>query len=42
VLDNDYEIRPCSPDPDENPAQNKAEADRQALVDLEFSPELSP
>jgi len=38
VLDNDYEIRPCRPDPDEDPARNKAEADRQALGELEFSP----
>jgi hypothetical protein len=37
LLENDYEIRPCRPDPDEDPARNKAEADRQALVDLEFS-----
>jgi hypothetical protein len=27
VLDNDYEIRPCQPDPHEDPAQNKAEAE---------------
>jgi hypothetical protein len=37
MLDNDYEIRPCRPDPDEDPAKNKAEAERQALVDMEFS-----
>ena len=30
VLDNDYEIRPCQPDPLEDPAQNKAEAERDA------------
>jgi hypothetical protein len=30
VLDNDYEIRACQPDPDEDPARNKAEADRDA------------
>ena len=30
VLDNDYEIRPCAPDPDEDPARNKAEAERDA------------
>jgi hypothetical protein len=28
VLDNDYEIRPCRPDPQEDPAKNKAEAER--------------
>lgn len=37
VLDNDYEIRPCPLDPSEDPARNKAEAERQALSDLEFS-----
>jgi len=36
VLDNDYEIRPCPADPNEDPAKNKAEAERQALADLEF------
>jgi hypothetical protein len=30
VLDNDYEIRSCRPDPQEDPAQNKAEAKREA------------
>jgi hypothetical protein len=30
VLDNDYEIRSCRPDPQEDPAQNKGEAERQA------------
>ena len=34
VLDNDYEIRPCRPDPHEDPALNQAEAEREA--DLEF------
>jgi hypothetical protein len=37
VLDNDYEIRACPPDPDEDPAKNKAEAERQALADVEFN-----
>ena len=37
VLDNDYEIRPCPPDPSEDPARNKADAERQALVDIEFN-----
>jgi hypothetical protein len=37
MLDNDYEIKPCPPDPDEDPARNKAEAERQAQVDLEFN-----
>jgi hypothetical protein len=26
VLDNHYEIRPCDPEPNEDPARNKAEA----------------
>jgi hypothetical protein len=30
VLDNDYEIRSCQPDPQEDPAANMAEADREA------------
>ena len=30
VLDNEYEIRSCRPDPQEDPMQNKAEAERQA------------
>ena len=30
VLDNDYEIRPCRPDPHEDPAKNKADAEREA------------
>jgi hypothetical protein len=37
MLDNDYEIRPCPPDPNEDPARNKADAERQALVDIEFN-----
>jgi hypothetical protein len=36
VLDNDYEIRPCRPEPDEDPARNKAEAERQASKELQF------
>ena len=34
VLDNDYEIRPCRPDPQEDPAKNQADAEREA--ELEF------
>ena len=34
VLDHDYEIRPCQPDPHEDPAQNKAEAERDARSEL--------
>ena len=36
VLDNDYEIRPCEPDSQEDPVQNKAEADRDAKVEPEL------
>jgi hypothetical protein len=34
VLDHDYEIRPCRADPQEDPAKNKAEAER--ADELEF------
>ncbi|MGA7810552.1 hypothetical protein [Bradyrhizobium sp.] len=34
VLDNDYEIKPCRPDPHEDPAQNKADAEREAQRDI--------
>jgi hypothetical protein len=37
VLDNDYEIRPCPPDPQEDPARNQAEAEREA--ELKFYPD---
>jgi hypothetical protein len=30
VLENDYEIRSCQPEPNEDPAKNKADADREA------------
>ena len=33
VLDNDYEIRPCQLDPQEDPARNKAEAERDARLE---------
>ncbi len=36
VLDNDYEIKPCRPDPQKDPAQNQAEAERQAQRELQF------
>jgi hypothetical protein len=35
VLDNDYQIKPCEPDPQENPAANKAEAERAAQIELQ-------
>jgi hypothetical protein len=37
VLDNDYEIRPCEPDPHEDPAKNEADAERDALMDVELN-----
>jgi hypothetical protein len=36
VLDNDYEIRPCRPEPQEDPDQNRADAERESLRDLSF------
>jgi hypothetical protein len=37
VLDNDYEIRPCEPDPQEDPAKNQADADREEEKDFQLS-----
>jgi len=37
VLDNDYEIRPCRPDPQEDPARNQADAEREAELDFQLS-----
>jgi hypothetical protein len=34
VLDNDYEIRSCRPDPQEDPDRNRAEAEREAARGL--------
>jgi hypothetical protein len=34
VLDNDYEIRSCRPDPQEDPAKNQADAEREAEQEL--------
>jgi len=33
VLDNGYEIRPCQADPQEDPARNKADAERDAQIE---------
>ena len=38
VLDNDYEIKPCSPDPNEDPAKNQAEAEQESHLELKLSP----
>ena len=37
VLDNDYEIRPCQLEPHEDPARNKAEAEREAQTELQLA-----
>jgi hypothetical protein len=37
VLDNDYEIKPCRAEPDEDPAKNKAEAERDARLEVELN-----
>jgi hypothetical protein len=36
VLDNDYEIRSCDAEPDEDPVKNKVEAERLARKELQF------
>jgi len=36
VLDNDYEIKPCSAVQGEDPAKNKADAERQSKTELQF------
>ena len=33
VLDNQYETRPCDPEPNEDPARNKAEAEGDAWTE---------
>ena len=38
VLDNDYEIKPCQPDPLEDPSQNQADAEREAQLDFQPHP----
>lgn len=37
VLDYDYEIKFCQPEPHEDPARNKAEAEREALTELQLA-----
>jgi hypothetical protein len=36
VLDNDYEIRPCPADPQEDPIRNMANAEREAARELQW------
>jgi hypothetical protein len=37
ILDNDYEVRACHAEPDEDPAKNKAEAERLARREPQFT-----
>lgn len=37
VLDNDYEIRPCPAAQGEDPAKNKAEAERQSGMEIHLN-----
>jgi hypothetical protein len=37
VLDQDYEIRPCQLEPHEDPARNKADAEREAQTELQLA-----
>ncbi len=37
VPDNDYEIRPCRPDPQEDPARNRADAEREEELEFQLS-----
>jgi hypothetical protein len=37
VLDNDYEIRPCDAEPNEDPARNKAEAEHDDRIEPQLS-----
>ena len=36
ILENDYEIRPCRADPQEDPARNQADAEREAARGLQW------
>jgi hypothetical protein len=36
VLENDYEIRPCPADPQEDPIRNQADAEREAARGLQW------
>src|SRR3981081_394826 len=42
VLDNDYEVRPCQPDPLEDPAKNQADAEREEEKDFQLSAGAPP
>jgi hypothetical protein len=36
ALDNDYEISACKPDPQEDPARNQAEAEREQQLEFQL------
>lgn len=36
LLENDYEIRPCRADPQEDPVRNRADAEREAARGVEW------
>jgi hypothetical protein len=36
VLDNGYEIKPCNPDPQENPEQNREDAERDRQLEFQL------
>jgi hypothetical protein len=38
VLDNDYEIKPCSAAPEEDPLRNQAEAEREEQTEFQIGP----
>jgi len=42
VLDNDYEIRHCQAEPNEDPAKNKADAEREDRIEPQLSPPEPP
>ncbi len=37
MLDHDYEIKFCQAEPYEDPARNKADAEREALTELQLA-----
>jgi hypothetical protein len=37
VLDNDYEIKPCPADPNEDPVKNRDDAERETDLEIQLS-----
>jgi hypothetical protein len=37
MLDNDYQIKPCRPDPQEDPDRNQAEAEREEQLEFQLN-----